>query len=29
MNNGHCYVDGEDGNPEYPEPGEACCYLPG
>ena len=29
MYNGHCYVGGEDGNPESPEPGEARCYLPG
>ena len=29
MNNGHCDVDGEDGNPESPEPGEACCNLAG
>jgi hypothetical protein len=29
MNDGHCYVDGEDGNPESPEPGEARCYLAG
>jgi hypothetical protein len=29
MNNGHCDVDGEDGNPEYPEPGETRCYWAG
>ena len=29
MNNGHCDVDDEDGNPEPPEPGGARCYLMG
>ena len=29
MNNGYCDVDGEDCNPEYPEPGEARRYWAG
>jgi len=29
MNNGHRYVDGEYGNPESPEPGEARCFFAG
>lgn len=29
MNNGHCDVDDEDGNPESPEPGEARCHWAG
>ena len=29
MNNGHYDVDDEDGNPEYPEPGEARYHWVG
>ena len=29
MNNSYCYVDGEDSNPESPEPGKARCYWVG
>lgn len=29
MNNGHCEVDDEDSNPEFPEPGEARRHRMG